>query len=59
LNDLLDEEYPYDGKLLYRQALYRMYYEDYEIQLKSFLDEQEPLDEEEGAAIIQNLRIAD
>jgi hypothetical protein len=59
LNDLLDEEYPYDGKLLYSQALYRMYYEDYEIQLKSFLDEQEPLDEEEGAAIIQNLRIAD
>jgi hypothetical protein len=43
---LLDEEYPYDGKLLYSQALYKLYYEDYEIQLKEFLDEQEPLDEE-------------
>jgi hypothetical protein len=45
-NEVLDEEYPYDGKLLYSQALYKLYYEDYEIQLKAFLDEQEPLDEE-------------
>lgn len=45
-NDLLDEEYPYDGKLLYSQALYKLYYEDYEIQLKAFLYEQETLEEE-------------
>ncbi len=45
-NDLLDEEYSYDGKLLYSQALYKLYYEDYEIQLKAFLDEQESLEEE-------------
>ena len=45
-NESLDEEYPYDGKLLYSQALYKLYYEDYEIQLKDFLDEQEPLDKE-------------
>lgn len=45
-NDFLDESYPYEGKLLYSQALYTLYYEDYTIQLQAFLDEQEPLDEE-------------
>jgi hypothetical protein len=45
-NVLLDEEYPYDGKLLYSQALYKLYYEDYDIQLRAFLDEQELLDKE-------------
>lgn len=45
-NDLLDEEYPLDGKLLYSQALHTLYYEDYEIQLQTYLDEQELLEEE-------------
>ena len=45
-NDLLDEEYPLDGKLLYSQALYTLYYEDYEIRLQTFLDEQAMLNEE-------------
>ncbi|MFP5275441.1 hypothetical protein [Coleofasciculus sp.] len=45
-NDFLDEEYPYEGKLLYSQALYTLYYEDYEIQLQDFLDEQERLNAE-------------
>lgn len=45
-NALLDEEYPLDGKLLYSQALYTLYYEDYEIRLQDFLDEQALLGEE-------------
>lgn len=45
-NDLLDEEYPLDGKLLYSQALYTLYYEDYEIRLQTYLDEQGLLEEE-------------
>lgn len=45
-NDLLDEEYRLDGKLLYSQALYKLYYEDYDIRLQTFLDEQALLDEE-------------
>ena len=45
-NELLDEEYPYDGKLFYSQALHALYYEDYAIQLQSFLDEREPLEAE-------------
>ena len=45
-NDLLDEEYPYEGKLLYSQALYELYYEDYEIRLQTHLDEQKLLEEE-------------
>ena len=40
-NEFLDEDYPYEGKLLYSQALYTLYYEDYTIQLQAFLDEQE------------------
>jgi len=43
-NDLLDEEYPYGDKLLYSQALYELYYEDYEIRLKTFFYEQEFLE---------------
>ena len=34
-NELLDEEYPYEGKLLYSQALYTLYYEDYTIRLQT------------------------
>ncbi|WP_373530038.1 abortive infection family protein [Nostoc sp.] len=45
-NDLLDEEYPLDEKLLYSQGLYTLFYEDYEIRLQAFLDEQALLDEE-------------
>lgn len=45
-NELLDEEYPYEGKLLYSQALHALYYEDYAIQLQSFLDERELLEAE-------------
>lgn len=45
-NNLLDEEYSYDGKLMYSQALYELYYEDYEIKLKTYLDEQGLLEEE-------------
>ena len=45
-NDLLDQEYPWGGKLLYSQALHTLYYEDYAIQLQTFLDERELLDKE-------------
>ena len=45
-NDLLDEEYPLDGKLLYSEALHSLYYEDYEIRLQTYLDEQGLLEEE-------------
>lgn len=45
-NDLLDDEYPLDGKLLYSQALYSLYYEDYAIQRQAYLDEQKSLEEE-------------
>lgn len=45
-NDLLDEDYPYDGKLLYSQALYELYCEDYAIQLQTFIDEQELFSEQ-------------
>lgn len=37
-NDDLDGQYPLDGKLLYSDALYRLYYEDYIIELEAFLD---------------------
>ena len=37
-NDELDGQYPLDGKLLYSDALYRLYYEDYIIELEAFLD---------------------
>jgi len=44
-NDYLDQLYPYEGKLLYSQGLYTLYYEDYEIKLQEFLDEQKLLEE--------------
>ena len=37
-NDELDGQYPLDGKMLYSDALYRLYYEDYVIELEAFLD---------------------
>lgn len=37
-NDELDGQYPLDGKMLYSDALYRLYYEDYIIELEAFLD---------------------
>jgi Abortive infection C-terminus len=37
-NDELDSQYPLDGKMLYSDALYRLYYEDYIIELEAFLD---------------------
>jgi hypothetical protein len=40
-NELLDEDYPYNGKIIYSQALYELCYEDYMIQLQTFIDEQE------------------
>ena len=45
-NDYLDELYPLDGKLVYSEALYDKYYEDYEIQLQEFIDiiEQESIE---------------
>lgn len=45
-NDILDDEYRLDGKLLYSQALYSLYYEDYDIRLQTFLDEQASLEVE-------------
>lgn len=44
-NNFLDELYPLDGKVLYSQALYFLYIEDYKIQLSDYLYEQE-LEEE-------------
>ncbi|WP_233007457.1 hypothetical protein [Rheinheimera faecalis] len=40
-NDVLDELYPLPGKPRYSRALYEQYFEDYEIQLKEFLDNKE------------------
>ena len=37
-NDELDRQNPLDGKMLYSDALYRLYYEDYIIELEAFLD---------------------
>lgn len=37
-NDELDGQYPLGGKMLYSDALYRLYYEDYIIELEAFLD---------------------
>lgn len=37
-NDELDGQYPLAGKMLYSDALYRLYYEDYIIELEAFLD---------------------
>lgn len=37
-NDELDSQYPLDGKLLYSYGLYRLYYEDYIIELENYRD---------------------
>lgn len=37
-NDELDRQNPLEGKMLYSDALYRLYYEDYIIELEAFLD---------------------
>lgn len=39
-NDELDRQYPLDGKLIYSAALYRLYYEDYLIELEAYTDAQ-------------------
>jgi hypothetical protein len=39
-NEELDRRFPLDGKLLYSDALYRLYYEDYLIELEAFTDAQ-------------------
>lgn len=39
-NEELDRQYPLDGKLLYSDALYRLYYEDYLIELEAYADAQ-------------------
>ncbi|MFY0598013.1 MAG: hypothetical protein JXQ85_16400 [Cognatishimia sp.] len=40
-NEFLDEQNPLDGKLLYSEALFHLYLEEYVILLESFLEEQE------------------
>ncbi|RZT58237.1 abortive infection Abi-like protein [Sphingomonas sp. BK036] len=37
-NDELDSQFPLDGKLIYSFALYRLYYEDYIIELENYRD---------------------
>lgn len=37
-NDELDASFPLDGKVLYSYALYRLYYEDYIIELEEYID---------------------
>ncbi len=39
-NEELDRQYPLDGKLLYSDALYRLYYEDYLFELEAYIDAQ-------------------
>lgn len=43
-NEELDRQYPLDGKLLYSDALYRLYYEDYLIELEAYHDAQQDAD---------------
>lgn len=40
-NDHLDELNPLEGKLVYSEALFHMYLEEYEVQLSEYLDAQE------------------
>lgn len=42
-NEYLDELNPMEGKLLYSEALFHLYLEDYEIQLGSYRDMMEEL----------------
>jgi Abortive infection C-terminus len=44
-NDELDQQYPLDGKLLYSEALYRLYYEDYVIELEAYQEEPDVTDD--------------
>jgi hypothetical protein len=37
-NDDLDSRYPLDGKMLYSEALYRLYYEQYVLELEAYDD---------------------
>jgi len=39
-NEDLDQRYPLEGKLVYSDALYRLFYEDYVIELEAFRDAQ-------------------
>lgn len=47
-NEELDRQYPLDGKLLYSDALYRLYYEDYLIELEAYIDAQRDAEIGEG-----------
>ena len=47
-NEELDRQYPLDGKLLYSDALYHLYYEDYLIELEAFTDAQREASEGSG-----------
>lgn len=47
-NEELDRQYPLDGKLLYSDALYRLYYEDYLIELEAYHDAQQDAENGEG-----------
>lgn len=47
-NEELDRQYPLDGKLLYSDALYRLYYEDYLIELEAYIDAQREAQNSEG-----------
>lgn len=44
-NEELDRQYPLDRKLLYSDALYRLYYEDYLIELEAYHDAQQDADD--------------
>lgn len=46
-NDYLDELYPLEGKLLYSEALFNLYQEDYEIQLSEFRASQDEAESNE------------
>jgi hypothetical protein len=47
-NEELDRQYPLDGKLLYSDALYRLYYEEYLIELEAYTDAQREAEGGEG-----------
>jgi len=48
-NEEIDRKYPLDGKLLYSDALYRLYYEDYLIELEAYTDAQREAENGEGS----------
>jgi hypothetical protein len=49
-NDELDQTYPLDGKVLYSEALYRLYYEDYVIELEAYQETLEVSDDADMAS---------